>query len=81
MIICIVAFIKIMFAPVWGEVRIIDVLTLGGEGRMNFRFDKDHFFLMARQLYILNFLWLWAIILIVCIFVMAFVTCIRKKRR
>ncbi len=79
-LVCIVAFIKILFMPAWGGVRIIDVLKIGGDGRLNFRFDSAHFMMKVRQLFVLNFSWLWALILVVCLAVMAFVPVVRNKK-
>lgn len=79
--VCAGVFVKILFMPVWGGVRIIDVLKIGGEGRLNFQFDSSHFLLKARQLFILNFSWLWAIILIICLAVLSFVPAVRIKKQ
>ena len=79
--VCIVLFIKILFMPAWGGVRIIDVLKIGGDGRLNFQFESSHFILKARQLFILNFSWLWVVILIVCLLVLAFVPAVKEKKQ
>lgn len=76
---CIFVFVKILFMPAWGGVRIIDVLKIGGEGRLNFQFEKSHFLLKFRQLYILNFSWLWVIIIAVCGILMAVVPAVKKR--
>ena len=81
MMVCIIVFIKILFMPAWGGVRIINVLKFGGEGRLNFQFEGSHFFMKARQLFILNFSWLWIIILMVCLVVMAAVPAVRRNRQ
>ena len=78
---CIVIFIKILFMPAWGGVRIIDVLKIGSEGRLKFQFDSSHFILKVRQLFILNFSWVWALILIVCLVVLALVPAVRRKKQ
>lgn len=78
---CIAIFIKILFMPAWGGVRIIDVLKIGGEGRLNFQFDGTHFLLKVRQLFILNFSWLWAIVFIICLAALAFVPAVRNKKQ
>ncbi len=78
---CIAAFIKILFMPAWGGVRIIDVLKFGGEGRLNFQFESSHFFMKIRQLFVLNFSWLWTAVLIVCLVIMAAVPAVRRNRQ
>lgn len=77
---CIFAFIKVLYVPVWGGTRIIDVLKIGGEGRMNFKFNKAHFLMKARQLFILNFSWLWAAILILGLIINFAVPAVRKRK-
>lgn len=77
---CICVFIEVLYVPVWGGTRIIDVLKIGGEGRMNFKLDKVHFLLKTRQLYILNFSWLWAIILILGLIINFAVPAVRKRK-
>ena len=81
MAVCIAAFIKILFMPAWGGVRIIDVLKFGGEGRLNFQFESSHFFMKIRQLFVLNFSWLWMAVLIVCLVIMAVVPAVRRNRQ
>ncbi|MGN1187351.1 MAG: hypothetical protein ACI4R6_02555, partial [Lachnospiraceae bacterium] len=77
---CIAVFVKVLFLPVWGGTRIIDVLKIGGSGRMNFQFDKTHFLMKVRQLYILNFSWLWAVLLVVGLVVNYAVPAVRKRK-
>lgn len=50
----------------WGGRPIKELLTFNGEGRMTFTFATDHFFVKIRQMYILNFAWLWTLIIIGC---------------
>lgn len=76
---CVLLFIKVLYMPVWGGTRIIDVLKIGGDGRMNFQFEKSHFLMKARQLYILNFSWLWVVILVVGMLINLAVPAIRKR--
>ena len=77
---CIIIFIKILYLPVWKGMRIIDALKIGGSGTMNFQFDKSHFLLKARQLYILNFSWLWVILLVLGLIVNYAVPAVRKRK-
>ena len=76
----VVAFVKVLYIPVWGGTRIIDVLKIGGEGRMTFRFDKTHFLMKTRQLFILNFSWLWTIILVLGLIINFAVPAVRKRK-
>lgn len=78
--VCVVAFIKIINVPMWGGNRIIDVLKVGGEGTMNFQFNSTHFMMKVRQLFVLNFSWLWALMLIVCIIVCLAVPSVRGRK-
>lgn len=78
--VCMAVFVKVLYLPVWGGVRIIDVLKIGGSGRMNFQFDKTHFIMKVRQLYVLNFSWLWAILLLSGLIVNYAVPVVRKRK-
>lgn len=77
---CVAAFVKIINIPMWGGVRIIDVLKVGGQDTMNFQFEREHFMMKVRQLFILNFSWLWAVILFVCIIAYIAVSSVRKRK-
>lgn len=80
LIACVAAFIKIINIPMWGGNKIKDVLKLGGEGTMNFQFNSAHFMMKVRQLFVLNFSWLWLLILIACIVICIVVPTVRKNK-
>lgn len=79
-LVCITGFIIVLNMPMWRNYRIIDVLKFGGEGNMNFQFKPAHFLLKLRQLYILNFSWLWAGILVIGLILNYAVPAFRKRK-
>lgn len=49
---------------VWGGSKLKDVISFGGSGNMTFAFKPQHFLMKLAQLYILNFSWVWLIVII-----------------
>lgn len=77
---CIAVFVAVINIPMWGGVRIIDVLKIGGSGNLNFQFNSTHFLLKVRQLFILNFSWVWVAVIVICTVVIFAVPKVRKRR-
>ena len=77
---CIAVFVVVINIPMWGGVRIIDVLKIGGSGNLNFQFNSTHFLLKVRQLFILNFSWVWVAVIVISTVVIFAVPKVRKRR-
>lgn len=78
--VCATAFVVVINIPMWGGVRIIDVLKIGGSGNLNFQFNGTHFLMKVRQLFMLNFSWVWVAVIVVCTVVIFAVPKVRRRR-
>lgn len=69
----ILALVAVVFSmldvEVWQGHTLRDVISFGGSGNMTFAFNIHHFFMKLAQLYVLNFSWIWVIVLIVGVIV------------
>lgn len=66
-----VGLLYVLNMEVWGGTALKDVINFGGSGNMTFNFKPQHFLMKLGQLYILNFSWIWLIIVILGLVVLA----------
>lgn len=78
---CLAVIIVVTNVPLWNGYKIIDVIKFGGEGTMNFSLNPTHLFFKCAQLFVLNFSWVWVLLLILALIINLSVTSIRKEKK
>ena len=80
-LLCIIVLLLITNVPLWNGYKIIDVLKENNDGNMKFYLDPTHLSFKLSQLFVLNFSWLWALLLLLASILCISVSSIRKKTR